>query len=87
MAGTGPAIFQCSNTDRAPDDLVTVGADRGARAVVLKRAGPAGRRTSGRRNAFDNTATTTGRRIAPQPKATRQVRSLLPDRPHGIVMN
>ena len=24
---------------------------------------------------------------APQPKATRQVRSLLPDRPHGIVMN
>jgi len=30
MAGTGPAIFRCSNTDRAPDDLVTVGADRGA---------------------------------------------------------
>ena len=54
MAGTGPAIFQCSNTDRAPDDLVTVGADRGARAVVLKRAGPAGRRTSGRRNGLDN---------------------------------
>ena len=24
---------------------------------------------------------------APQPKAARQVRSLLPDRPHGIVMN
>ena len=54
MAGTGPAIFQCSNTDREPDDLVTVGADRGARAVVLKRAGPAGRRTSGRRNGLDN---------------------------------
>src|SRR5512139_1578035 len=54
MAGTGPAIFQCSNTDRAPDDLVTVGADRGARAVVLKRTGPAGRRTSGRRNGLDN---------------------------------
>jgi hypothetical protein len=34
--------------------LVTVGADRGARAVVLKRAGPAGRRTSGRRNGLDN---------------------------------
>ena len=30
MAGTGPAIFRCSNPDRAPDDLVTVGADRGA---------------------------------------------------------
>jgi hypothetical protein len=54
LAGTGPVIFQCSNTDRAPDDLVTVGADRGARAVVLKRAGPAGRRTSGRRNGLDN---------------------------------
>lgn len=53
MAGTGPAIFQCSNTDRAPDDLVTVGADRGARAVVLKRAGPAGRRTSRRRSGLD----------------------------------
>ena len=54
MADTGPAIFQCSNTDRTLDDLVTVGADRGARAVVLKRAGPAGRRTSGRRNGLDN---------------------------------
>ena len=33
---------------------VAVGADRGARAIVLKRAGPAGRRTGRRRNGLDD---------------------------------